>query len=160
MCPSQSPESRASCCLPDEADLHYAGHESALADGHRVSWATRSRDWDRWGVSPDSVTEPVPAQWPVNGSSGSEASETVVESREDEPALSGHLVLEHLDGTKCIWIEASELGDGFWFVPYDASGGGAACEKDHPFMRSRTPAPEEQRRVFGPPSVTHPPRGV
>lgn len=47
-----------------------------------------------------------------------------------------HLVLEHQDGTKCIWIDATETRDGYWFIPYDVGGEGVPCHLDHPFMQT------------------------
>lgn len=49
-CPSLSPESRSQCVLPDTAEAHAAGHESAVTNGVvRVVWAPTTADAIRWG---------------------------------------------------------------------------------------------------------------
>lgn len=50
-CPSRSPESNRACHLPDRADAHTAGHESAIVGISRSSWAIRWEDLARWGLS-------------------------------------------------------------------------------------------------------------
>lgn len=47
-CPSVSPEKRLPCVLPDTAEAHDAGHESAWVDGSRSSWPTTLLERYRW----------------------------------------------------------------------------------------------------------------